>query len=58
MTYLHAPKTGETIDCAQGAAVALVKDDAIVAKVIANNYGDFKFDKIEQYRTKQVYTCL
>jgi len=54
-----AVKKGETVDCAQGAAVALVKDDAVVAKVIADNYGDFKFEKIEPgsgtYRLEVVY---
>jgi Fe-S-cluster-containing dehydrogenase component len=54
-----AVETGETLDCAQGAAVALVKDDAIVAKVIADKYGDFKFEKIEPgsgtYRLEVAY---
>ncbi len=41
-----AVKLGDIIDCAHGASVVLSKDDATIAKIQTDSYGDFKFDKI------------
>lgn len=40
-------KSGDVIDCAQGAEVALKKKDSLVAKTMTDNYGDYKFDNLE-----------
>jgi hypothetical protein len=37
-----------TIDCVEGASVQLVKDGASVAVTTTDNYGDFKFDKLDE----------
>jgi Fe-S-cluster-containing dehydrogenase component len=36
------------IDCVEGASVQLVKDGASVAVTTTDNYGDFKFDRLEE----------
>lgn len=36
------------MDCAEGAEVALFKDSSKIAQVFTDNYGDFKFDKLEE----------
>ncbi|MDE2228738.1 MAG: carboxypeptidase regulatory-like domain-containing protein [Alphaproteobacteria bacterium] len=38
---------GGIIDCVEGARVRLLKDGATVAEILSDNYGDFKFDKLE-----------
>lgn len=35
-------------DCAEGAKVALYKDSAKIGEATTNNYGDFKFDNLEE----------
>jgi Fe-S-cluster-containing dehydrogenase component len=35
------------IDCAEGAKVSLVKDSKEMESVVTDNYGDFKFDRLE-----------
>jgi Fe-S-cluster-containing dehydrogenase component len=35
------------VDCVEGAEVRLLKDGAVVAEVMSDNYGDFKFDKLD-----------
>ena len=35
-------------ECAEGAEVTLLRDSRKVAQVVTNNYGDFKFDKLEE----------
>jgi len=42
-----AIKTGDIIDCAQGATAILIKEDRIVAEARTDAYGDFKFDNLE-----------
>jgi len=47
-----------TIDCVEGASVQLVKDGASIAVTTTDNYGDFKFDKLEENSgryTVQIY---
>jgi Fe-S-cluster-containing dehydrogenase component len=36
------------VDCVEGASVQLVKDGASVAVTATDNYGDFKFDKLDE----------
>jgi Fe-S-cluster-containing dehydrogenase component len=36
------------VDCVEGAKVRLLKDGACVAEAITDNYGDFKFDKLDE----------
>ncbi len=36
------------VDCVEGAAVRLVKDGAAVAETRSDNYGDFKFDRLDE----------
>ena len=36
------------VDCAEGAVVTLLKDSQKIGKVSTDNYGDFKFDNLEE----------
>src|SRR5690606_6702396 len=36
------------LDCVQGATVTLTKDGKTVAETVTDNYGDFKFDRLEE----------
>ena len=36
------------VDCVEGAAVRLVKDGALIAETSTDNYGDFKFDRLDE----------
>lgn len=40
-------KVDEIIDCVQGAAVVLKKNEEVVTEATTDHYGDFKFDYIE-----------
>ena len=35
------------VDCVEGAEVRLLKDGAVAAETTTDNYGDFKFDKLD-----------
>jgi hypothetical protein len=35
------------IDCVEGASVRLLKDGRPIAEMQTDNYGDFKFDKLD-----------
>jgi Fe-S-cluster-containing dehydrogenase component len=39
---------GGVVDCIEGARVRLVKDGNVVAETASDNYGDFKFDRLEE----------
>jgi len=43
-----AAEAGGVVDCVEGAAVRLLKDGASVAEMATDNYGDFKFDKLDE----------
>ena len=43
-----AIRVGDTTDCAEGARVTLFKDSTRIAEAVTDNYGDFKFDKLEE----------
>jgi hypothetical protein len=36
------------VDCVEGASVRLLKGGAVVATATTDNYGDFKFDKLDE----------
>ena len=36
------------VDCVEGAAVTLSKDGSKLAELVTDNYGDFKFDRLEE----------
>jgi Fe-S-cluster-containing dehydrogenase component len=39
--------SGGIAECAAGAGVSLIKDGAVIARQVADNFGDFKFDGLE-----------
>jgi hypothetical protein len=43
-----AAEADGVVDCVEGAGVRLVKDGRIVAETTSDNYGDFKFDKLDE----------
>ena len=36
------------VDCVEGATVRLLKSGAMVAQTATDNYGDFKFDRLDE----------
>ena len=43
-----AIEAGGAIDCAEGATVTLFKDSRKIGEITTDNYGDFKFDDLEE----------
>jgi Fe-S-cluster-containing dehydrogenase component len=43
-----AEEKNGVVDCVEGASVQLVKDGASIAVTTTDNYGDFKFDKLDE----------
>jgi nitrate reductase beta subunit len=43
-----AQQAGGVVDCVEGAEVKLLKNGALVAETKSDNYGDFKFDKLDE----------
>jgi Fe-S-cluster-containing dehydrogenase component len=41
-------EAGGVVDCVEGARVRLTKDGAVIAETASDNYGDFKFDKLDE----------
>jgi Fe-S-cluster-containing dehydrogenase component len=41
-------KAKSVVDCVEGAKVSLVKGGAVVAEAVTDNYGDFKFDRLDE----------
>ena len=41
-------KTKGVVDCVEGATVRLLKESDMVAETTTDNYGDFKFDRLEE----------
>lgn len=39
---------GDVVDCVAGAKVELFKDNRLVADTTSDNYGDFKFDRLDE----------
>jgi hypothetical protein len=44
---LSAERDG-AVDCVEGALVRLIKAGTIVAETASDNYGDFKFDRLDE----------
>jgi Fe-S-cluster-containing dehydrogenase component len=40
--------TNGAVDCVEGATIRLLKDGACVATAASDNYGDFKFDRLDE----------
>jgi hypothetical protein len=43
-----AAEINGVVDCVEGASVRLSKDGRVVAETTSDNYGDFKFDKLDE----------
>jgi Fe-S-cluster-containing dehydrogenase component len=43
-----ATEANGVVDCVEGATVRLIKDGQTVARTTTDNYGDFKFDKLDE----------
>jgi len=43
-----ADEKNGVVDCVEGASVQLVKDGVSVAVTTTDNYGDFKFDRLDE----------
>ena len=43
-----AAEANGSVDCVEGARVRLRKDGRKVAETTSDNYGDFKFDKLDE----------
>ena len=43
-----ASEAGGAVDCVEGASVRLLKNGAVVASATTDNYGDFKFDRLDE----------
>ena len=43
-----AADTNGAVDCIVGASVRLLKDGQVIAETVSDNYGDFKFDRLEE----------
>jgi Fe-S-cluster-containing dehydrogenase component len=41
-------ETNGVVDCVEGASVRLIKDGAVVASALTDNYGDFRFDRLDE----------
>ncbi|MCL4712228.1 MAG: oxidoreductase [Pseudorhodoplanes sp.] len=41
-------KASGSVDCVEGATVTLRKDDAVVSQTTTDNYGDFRFDRLDE----------
>jgi Fe-S-cluster-containing dehydrogenase component len=41
-------EAGGVVDCVEGAQVRLLRNGAVVAECTSDNYGDFKFDKLDE----------
>jgi hypothetical protein len=40
--------SGECVDCVEGAKVRLMKDNLAVAETVSDNFGDFRFDRLDE----------
>jgi hypothetical protein len=41
-------EANSAVDCVEGASVRLLKGGAMVAQAATDNYGDFKFDRLDE----------
>jgi Fe-S-cluster-containing hydrogenase component 2 len=40
--------SGGNVDCVEGATVRLKKDDKVISETATDNYGDFRFDRLDE----------
>jgi Fe-S-cluster-containing dehydrogenase component len=40
--------TGDIVDCVEGVKVRLMKDNQVIAETTSDNYGDFRFDRLDE----------
>jgi hypothetical protein len=43
-----AVEKDDIVDCAEGAVVSLLKGGEAISEMVTDNYGDFKFDNLEE----------
>jgi hypothetical protein len=43
-----AVEKDDIVDCAEGAVVSLLKEGETISQTVTDNYGDFKFDDLEE----------
>lgn len=43
-----AVEKDDIVDCAEGAVVSLLKGGEVISEMVTDNYGDFKFDNLEE----------
>jgi Fe-S-cluster-containing dehydrogenase component len=43
-----AQQANGVVDCVEGAEIKLLRDGALIAETKSDNYGDFKFDKLDE----------
>jgi Fe-S-cluster-containing dehydrogenase component len=47
-------EAGGVIDCVEGASIRLLKDGRLMSEATSDNYGDFKFDRLDEGSGKYV----
>jgi Fe-S-cluster-containing dehydrogenase component len=40
--------TGDIVDCVEGVKVRLMKDNQVIAETTSDNFGDFRFDRLDE----------
>jgi len=53
-----ATEANGMVDCVEGATVRLIKDGQTVARATTDNYGDFKFDKLDENSGRYTITVM
>jgi len=49
---------GGIVDCVENAEVHLIKNGETIARTTTDNYGDFKFDKLEEESGRYTVTVM
>ena len=53
-----ATEVGGIVDCVEGAEVHLIKNGETIARTTTDNYGDFKFDKLDENSGRYTVTVM
>ena len=53
-----ATEVGGIVDCVEGADVHLIKNGETIARTTTDNYGDFKFDKLDEDSGRYTVTVM
>jgi len=51
-------QTDGVVDCVEEATVRLLKNDTVIAEGVTDNYGDFKFDRLEENSGEHIVEIL